>query len=60
MLPLQRSARRGFADLQLGEGDAMNDHDAAILEARATGRSVERIAAQFRTTPQAINRVLDA
>ena len=26
------------------EGDAMRDDDAAILEARATGRSVERIA----------------
>jgi hypothetical protein len=59
MLPLQRFSAVRIYRLTC-EGDAMRDDDAAILEARATGRSVERIAREFRTTPEAVNKVLDA
>jgi hypothetical protein len=59
MLPLQRFSAVRICRLTC-EGDAMRDDDAAILEARATGRSVERIAREFRTTPEAVNKVLDA
>jgi len=37
----------------------MTDDD-AILEARAAGKSVERIAREFQTSVEAINRTLDA